>query len=95
MKQNRGLETNGDDHTGEKVTVSTRCKSCTQDFSQVTISKHISHSSLCKAEYTDKEIQVFKNWSQEMKEALGRAPRLYDSVKRRNRYLEEKGKGSR
>ena len=46
----------------EKVSVSTTCKACRKDFTISTIFKHVSHTILCRAKYTNEEIDAFKDW---------------------------------
>ena len=75
--------------TNARVSISTQCNACEKYFTESTIFKHISHSYSCKAEYSNEEIQAFKDWARQRKE-LGRMPKKHDSVKRRERYLKEK-----
>ena len=77
--------------TSTNTSVSTTCKSCKKEFAVSTIFKHVSHRPTCKANYTNEEIQAFKNWKRERDEA-GRNRKKHDPVKRKERYLREKEK---
>ena len=77
--------------TSTNTSVSTTCKSCKKEFAVSTIFKHVSHRPTCKANYTNEEIQAFKNWKRERDEA-GRNRKKHDPVKRKERYLREKDK---
>ena len=47
------------------VTISTRCKRCKVLFNHSSILKHISHSKLCKAAYSNEEMREFDVWKNE------------------------------
>ena len=78
----------------KSLSVSTQCKSCKKDFTQSTILKHITHKPSCKIDYSEREIQLYQQWSKEEhnNKRLGKLKKSYDPVKRRERHLKEQKK---
>ena len=72
----------------KKIVISTRCKRCDVGFTRATILKHISHSNVCKKQYTRKELLLFKEWTKE--EIEEKRKKTYDPEKRRKIYLKQK-----
>ena len=73
------------------------CKSCNDTFKISTIQKHISHSKLCKIDYSTEEMNVLKSKSTERKnlKQSAREWKRYDPDKRAERHLKSYDKEKR
>ena len=49
--------------SGKPLVLSTQCKACKKDFTESTIFKHIIFKKFCTAAHTEKEIQLYRQWS--------------------------------
>ena len=69
-----------------------QCKSCKSDFNESTILKHIIHKKSCNIAYSEKEINVYRQWSKERHKInkRSRQKKLYVPAQRRQKYLKNK-----